>query len=163
MICVGIGVRKRIVISVIKPRGSLQERLYRRTRKTPYCWIWTGWVDKDGYGKISLGAKHLGSKPTHVVSYELAYGSVPEGLIVEHECNNPFCVNPDHLRATTQRFNVMRSEGPAALNAKKTHCPKKHEYTPNNTYWFPTRTGWGRSCCICNKRRSKGKSDWPPR
>jgi hypothetical protein len=143
-------------------RDTLEKRFWAKVQKTGEndCWLWLRWVDKDGYGYLSKGSKSEGKIRAHIYSFLLHGGEIPEGYIVEHECNNPPCVNPKHLRATTQRFNVMRSKGPAAVNARKTHCPSQHEYTATNTYWFPTRTGWGRSCCACNKRRPKAKEDW---
>lgn len=141
-------------------QSTLKERLALHTLGTPYCWIWTAGVDKDGYGRIALGARHSGYKRTHIVAYELVYGPVPEGLVIDHECTNTFCVNPDHLRAVTSRVNTLRGQGPTAINARKTHCPKKHEYTESNTYWSPNQDGWRRSCCTCGKRKPKGKKDW---
>jgi len=139
---------------------TLEDRFWAKVEKTETCWLWTAWKDKNGYGGLSKGAKREGYWRAHIYSYILHKGPVPEGYIVEHKCNNPSCVNPDHLRPKTQRENVMRSSGPAALNAIKTHCPANHEYTSDNTYEFPTRTGWGRSCCKCSRRKPRSRSEW---
>lgn len=61
---------------------------------------------------------------THVVAYEYLVGPIPEGLTLDHACDNPPCCNPDHLRPMTIRDNILRGAGPAALNARKERCPK---------------------------------------
>lgn len=92
------------------------------------CWIY-------GHGKLStypmiyLGRK-AGKKigvSAHRLSYEWHKGPIPEGLVVDHLCHTPRCVNPAHLEAVTQRVNVVdRSSGNAGVNARKTHCHRGH-------------------------------------
>ena len=71
------------------------------------CWEWQGAKrNKAGYGAFSLKGKVIDA---HRFSYEYYKGEIPEGLFILHSCDNPSCVNPDHLRAGTARENVRDS------------------------------------------------------
>lgn len=85
------------------------------------------------------------------MSHELHKGPIPEGLVIDHLCRNRGCVNPDHLEAVTQRENILRGEGLAAANARKTHCPKGHPYSGENLYVVPS--SGRRQCRICADAR----------
>lgn len=109
--------------------ASLADRLMSKIEiSNSGCWEWTASLRK-GYGQIRGPRDSTGRYPTlaaHRVSYELARGPIPDGLEPDHLCGNTKCVNPDHLEVVTRRTNVLRSEGTAALNARKTHCPRNH-------------------------------------
>lgn len=73
--------------------------------KTESCWWWTSAVGSSlGYGVFWIGGGK--SKYAHRVSWELSNGrAVPDGMCVLHECDNPLCVNPSHLRLGTHQDN----------------------------------------------------------
>jgi len=67
------------------------------------CWEVRGSRHKSGYGKIEVSGK---STSTHRVAYELWVGPIPDGLIIRHRCDNPPCINPEHLEVGTHADNV---------------------------------------------------------
>ena len=120
------------------------KQFWPRVRIEPSgCWVWTGSCLKNGYGQFNVGGHHL---VVHRWAYERFVGPIPEGLTLDHLCRNRACVNLDHLEPVTRGENVLRGTGFAARNARKTHCPQGHEYTPANT--IVCRDGY-RKCRIC--------------
>lgn len=70
------------------------------------CWEFTGTVLPTGYGEISVDGKRI---RVHRLMYVIEHGSIPEGLNILHSCDNPPCFNPAHLRAGTQKENIVES------------------------------------------------------
>lgn len=121
------------------------ERFEEKTRREGECVVWTAGTDRDGYGTFYLRRKN---RRAHRVAYFNAYGAIPEGYVVNHTCQNRGCVNPTHLRLATVKENALReSNSVAALNARKTHCPKGHPYD--------RKYGGQRYCSRCEAAKTK--------
>lgn len=119
------------------------------------CDLWLG-AKTSGYGRINVRDDgRLVQCRAHVLAWEWKNGSVPEGLHLDHflfpgACIGPSCCNPDHVKPVTQRQNVLRGSGPPAVNARKTHCVRGHEYTPDTTYYRPNGH---RACRTCRNEQ----------
>ena len=147
-------------------RGTDDHRFWSRVELLENgCWRWQGVVSKWGYAVFVPNGTRAGIA-AHKWAYRKYIGPIPEGLEPDHICRNRACVNPWHLEPVTHRVNVLRGQGAAAKNARKTHCPRGHPYSPENTYFIKARFGKARLCKRCNsencrkhqsnKRKKKG-------
>lgn len=67
------------------------------------CWEWSGFKNQGGYGIVRFRGVLT---PVHRLAYETWVGPIPEGYVVRHKCDNPPCINPEHLETGTQADNV---------------------------------------------------------
>lgn len=133
---------------VIRDRPSRMEQFQRSfSVDTNGCWTWFGSNNGRGYGLFWDNGKVY----AHRWSYEHHVGPIPDGLVIDHLCRNPACVNPDHLEPVSQAVNFRRGEANAAKKAK-THCPNGHPYEGRNVL-LNTRGCRGCRTCANEYRR----------
>lgn len=128
---------------------DLMTRIMAKIDKTAPggCWLWTA-VRRNGYGIVRLNGANVNA---HRAVYRLLRGPIPDGMQLDHLCRVRACVNPDHLEPVTQRENIMRGVGYSARNARKTHCPRGHEYPP-------FREKMGRRCAACHRDQERNRN-----
>lgn len=84
---------------------DIKQRIENRTFYSPDgCWYWLGYTNNRGYGLISANGK---PNLTHRVNYELLKGKIPTGMLACHHCDNPMCINPDHIFIGTTHDNMQ--------------------------------------------------------
>lgn len=116
----------------IYPRPSPEVRFQRFFNKTEGCWVWQGSLSGEGYGQFSLGGK---CTLAHRYSYEIAKGNIPRGLVIDHLCRNPSCVNPSHLECVKMAENTRRGLLHIVIKEKwaaKTLCKRGHPFSGDN-------------------------------
>lgn len=91
---------------------TIRERFYDKINQTAGCWHWIGAKEGQGYGQLRVGGRANGKLlKAHRISYELHIGPIPPGLVIDHKCRVKACVNPEHLRAITQKQNTENRSG----------------------------------------------------
>lgn len=95
---------------------TLREKLKTYSKVSPSgCWEWQRACLPNGYGQISIGNQRQAY--AHRVSYFVFNGPISEGLLVRHKCDNPCCVNPEHLEVGTQKDNMQDCKKRGRLSA----------------------------------------------
>ena len=93
-------------IKLVLKNLTVREKLLTRREIDPEtgCWLWTGARDKYGYGSIPVGPAR--SEKAYRAAYREFVAPIPEGAHVLHRCDNPRCINPEHLFLGDQRSNM---------------------------------------------------------
>lgn len=141
---------------------DINKRFWEKVKKTESCWLWTGAQKIDGYGTCYYkGTNHQ----AHRVSWELLRGPIAPGLFVLHECDNPPCVNPEHLKVGTQKQNMQdcaRRGRLALLHKHKPFCSRGHRMEGENLKVDDRGHHICRECCRIRNhgRYRKNKARW---
>lgn len=129
----------------------LDKILERVSNNLDGCWLWLGGTDRKGYGQFAFWFE---SKSYCVWAPRLIYvllkGHPPSGLLLDHTCRQPLCVNPNHLEPVPNRVNILRGVSPSALNSLKTECAQGHPFDAENTNYSATQ----RVCRACKRERA---------
>jgi len=123
------------------------------------CWLWTGPLNKNGYGRVYLrGSWWL----AHRMIHELLVGPVPPDRVTHHRCRNKRCSNPEHLKATTNSVNVAEeyaARGSDQPRRLKSCCRNGHKFTEDNILWRRDRGKPTRICRICHEAASRRRNE----
>ena len=135
-------------------RKTLEEYFWARVKKTDGCWLWTGRRDSNGYGIVQLGAREPRTTASRV-SLIIHRGHPGSNKIFAlHKCDNPPCVNPEHLfwGAHADNMKDCANKGRAFAEGKSwkknlTHCKNGHEFNEKNTYVWADENGRPKRYC----------------
>jgi hypothetical protein len=137
-------------------KKSVMDRFLSKIVKTDSCWIWAAGVkeSKHPYGIMTVCGKKI---KAHRLSWLLHFGEIPEGLHVLHKCDNPRCVNPEHLFTGTHGENMkdMAVKGRAkSPHGEDWHSIHDGKFNPRSGENHPFR----KNPSLCARGSSSGAS-----
>jgi hypothetical protein len=133
-----------------KDKARFWAKVDTRGADGAWCWEWEAARSEQGYGRFQFRYRLLYA---HRVSVALSGVTVPDGMVVDHLCRNPACVNPSHLDVVPPRVNSLRGDG-GAHNAVKVSCPRGRTYSTENTH---VGADGKRRCRACSRQSARSR------
>ena len=135
-------------------------RLLAAIKQSPDgCWLWTGYLDGEGYGRIFLRGAHW---QVHKLVYELMVGSVPPDCVLHHRCHHKHCCNPACLEPATRGLHIEldgvrpKNRGPEPPQA---FCKKGHQLTEDNVILRRDHGNLTRFCKTCFEAAARRRNE----
>lgn len=132
-----------------RPINTIRNVLNRCIVDENGCWIFTGCLGRDGYGRVSFRGR---TTLAHRFAYTELVGPIPDDRFLDHLCRVHACLNPEHLEPVTNQENLLRGDTLSAKWAARSHCQNGHPYTPENTYYSKHD---GRRCRTCEREERR--------
>lgn len=130
---------------------TLPDHFWAKVEKTKTCWNWTA-STVAGYGRFGCPGSATYETFGTSLAYRIAWcdlnGPVPDGLELDHLCNNPACVRPDHLEPVTHQENMRRR-----FERRQT-CPNGHPIAPD-TRVAHYDVAYGDRCLPCRREANR--------
>lgn len=119
---------------------GLHDRFWSNVEKTDSCWLWTACCNQKGYGQFSIDGHRY---PASRVAFFLSGQLIPEGYMILHSCDNPPCVNPEHLRSGTAKENAQDAVSRGRYRAGRN---PRHKLTDRQIDEICGRVAGGETC-----------------
>lgn len=133
------------------------------------CWNWTAYVHKNRphpgnrYGGTSIWdplRKKQRTMHAHRAMMFAVHGPLTPQQCVCHKCDNPLCVNPDHLFIGSMKDNIWDSRRKGRhYESRRDHCERGHPLSGSNLRYYPSSKA--RHCMACARGRSRVLAGWP--